>query len=80
MVRARIRVDGELAAVCRRFWGRRCRPAMAGLGERDGGIGHGKTHSRTGPGASWRGGSKSQWRTCTVRRGEAALGIVLGRD
>ena len=34
MVRARIRVDGGLAAVCRRFWGRRCRPTDEALGER----------------------------------------------
>ena len=29
MVRARIRVDGGLAAVCRRFWGRRWRLTVA---------------------------------------------------
>ena len=29
IIRARIRVDGRLAAVCRRFGGRRCRPAVA---------------------------------------------------
>ena len=28
MARARIRVKGGLAAVCRRFWGRRCRPTV----------------------------------------------------
>ena len=29
MIRARIRVDGRLAAVCRRFWGRRWRATVA---------------------------------------------------
>ena len=33
MIRARIRVDGRLAAVCRRFWGRRWRPTMAVVSE-----------------------------------------------
>ena len=46
MVRGRIRVDGRLAAVCRRFGAPMA--ARSGCGERDGGIGHGKTHSRTG--------------------------------
>ena len=33
MIRARIRVDGRLAAVCRRFWGRRWRPTVAVVSE-----------------------------------------------
>ena len=45
MARARIRVDGGLAAVCRRFWGRRCR--HSGCCERDGGIRRSKRCSRT---------------------------------
>ena len=32
-LRARIRVDGMLAAVCRRFWGRRWRPTVAVVSE-----------------------------------------------
>ena len=37
MIRARIRVDGSLAAVCWRFWGAPM-AAYSGCGERDGGI------------------------------------------
>ena len=33
MIRARIRVDGRLAAVCRRFGGRRWRPTVAVVSE-----------------------------------------------
>ena len=33
MIRARIRVDGRLAAVCRRFGGHRWRPAEAVVSE-----------------------------------------------
>ena len=47
MVRARIREDEGLAAVCRRFWGRRWRPAVAVVSEMAG-IGHGKRRSRAG--------------------------------
>ena len=43
IIRARIRVDGRLAAVCRRAMS-----ACSGCGEGDGGIGHGKRRSRTG--------------------------------
>ena len=47
MVRALIRVGEGLAAVCRRFWGRRWRPAVAVVSEMAGG-GDGKRRSRTG--------------------------------
>ena len=47
MVRARIREDEGLAAVCRRFWGRRWRPTVAVVSE-IAGRGHGKRRSRTG--------------------------------
>ena len=47
MVRARIRVDEGLAAVCRRFWGRRWRPTVAVVSEMAV-RGHGKRRSRTG--------------------------------
>ena len=46
MVRARIRVDEGLAAVCRRFWGRRWRPTVAVVSEMAV-RGHGKRYSRT---------------------------------
>ena len=45
MVRARIREDEGLAAVCRRFWGCRWRPAVAVVSEMAG-RGHGKRRSR----------------------------------
>ena len=54
MVRARIRVDWRLAGGLSALLGVLI-AACDGCGERDGGIGHGKKHSRTGPGASWRG-------------------------
>ena len=47
MVRARIREDEGLAAVCRRFWGCRCRLTVAVVSEMAG-RGHGKRHSRAG--------------------------------
>ena len=47
MVRARIREDEGLAAVCRRFWGCRWRPAVAVVSEMAR-RGHGKRRSRTG--------------------------------
>ena len=83
MIRARIRVDGRLAAVCRRFWGRRWRPTVA-CGERDGGIRHGERRSRTGMArvggdvqlAGWAG----QWQTGAVRPEMAGLAIERGRD
>ena len=53
-VRARIRVDWRLAGGLSALLGVLI-AACDGCGERDGGIGHGKKHSRTGPGASWRG-------------------------
>ena len=48
-VRARIRVDWRLAGGLSALLG-----VLIAACERDGGIGHGKKHSRTGPG-SWRG-------------------------
>ena len=53
-VRARIRVDWRLAGGLSALLGVLI-AACDGCGERAGGIGHGKKHSRTGPGASWRG-------------------------
>ena len=53
-VRARIRVDWRLAGGLSALLGVLI-AACDGCGERDGGIGYGKKHSRTGPGASWRG-------------------------
>ena len=53
-VRARIRVDWRLAGGLSALLGVLI-AACDGCGERDGGIGHGKKHSRTGPSASWRG-------------------------
>ena len=47
MLRARIRVDGRLAGGLQALLGAPM-AACSGCGERDGGIGHGKTHSRTG--------------------------------
>ena len=47
MIRARIRADARLAAVCRRFWGAPM-AAYSGCGERDGGLRHGERRWRTG--------------------------------
>ena len=77
-VRARIRVDWRLAGGLSALLGVLI-AACDGCGERDGGIGHGKKHSRTGPGAMLA-GKLSQWRMGAVRTGEAARGIVPGRD
>ena len=76
MIRARIRVDGKLAAVCRRFWGAPM-AAYSGCGERDGGIGHG----RGARGPDWRelAGTFS-WRTGAVRLGVEWLAAGPGRD
>ena len=72
MVRARIRVDEGLAAVCRRFWGRRWRPTVAVVSEMAG-RGHGKRRSRTGLarvcGDVQFAGTLGQWRTGAVRPG-----------
>ena len=51
MVRARIREDEGLAAVCRRFWGHRWWPTVAVVSEMAG-RGHGKRRSPRGP--DWR--------------------------
>ena len=48
MARARIRVDGGLAAVCRRFWGRRCRPTVVVASEMTG-----QDAARYARGPSW---------------------------
>ena len=48
MARARIRVDGGLAAVCRRFWGRRCRPTVVVASEMAG-----QDAARDARGPSW---------------------------
>ena len=49
MVRARIWVDGGLAAVCRRFWGRRRRPTVAVVSEMAG-----EDTARGARGPDWR--------------------------
>ena len=71
MARARIRVDGGLAAVCRRYYPRRCRPI--GCCDRDGGMDAAVLADRAVARlcgdvqlAGW------PW-PCAVRRGEAAL-------
>ena len=48
MARARIRVEGGLAAVCRRFWGRRCRPTVVVASEMAG-----QDAARDARGPSW---------------------------
>ena len=57
--------------------------ACSGCGERDGGIGHGKTHSRTGLarvcGDVQLAGTLGPWRTCAVRLGVAGRAAVPGR-
>ena len=70
-VRTRIRVDWRLAVGLPALLGAPM-AACNGFGERDGGIGHGKTHSRT----TWRelAGRLSQWRTCAVRTGSIPVG------
>ena len=72
----------EVGGGCRCFGG----AAMAtcsGCGERDGGIGHGKTHSRTGLarvcGDVQLAGTLGPWRTCAVRLGVAGRAAVPGR-
>ena len=77
MARARIRVDGGLAAVCRRFWGDdvglqwllrarwRDKTQQEMLADRAGASLRGRSVGRMA----------GQWRSCAVRRGEAALGI-----
>ena len=52
MVRARIRVDEGLAAVCRRFLGRRWRPTVAVVSEMAGTLGHWRTGA-VRPGVEW---------------------------
>ena len=56
--------------------------ACSGCGERDGGIGHGKTHSRTGlervggdVGSVADGSSGSDWQGAQPGQGAAALGF-----
>ena len=82
MIRARIRVDGRLAAVCRRFWGRRWRPTVAVVSELaetfswlDGGsmadgrcqAGSGRARNRARARLNW--ASQGQrWGRCRVRR------------
>ena len=83
MVRARIRVDGGLAAVCRRFWGRRWRPTVAVVSEMAG-RGHGKRRSRTGlarvGGEVQLAGTLGHWRTGAVRPGVEWLATGPRRD
>ena len=57
MIRARIRVDGRLAGVCKRFWGRQWRSAMGAGGQADGDHGVGieaavGPHGELSPGPS----------------------------
>ena len=83
MVRARIRVDEGLAAVCRRFWGRRWRPTVAVVSEMAV-RGHGKRRSRTGLarvcGEVQLAGTLGHWRTGAVRPGVESLATGPGRD
>ena len=83
MVRARIREDEGLAAVCRRFWGRRWRPAVAVVSEMAG-RGHGKRRSRTGLarvcGDVQLAGALGHWRTGAVRPGVEWLATGPRRD
>ena len=71
MVRARIRVDEGLAAVCRRFGGRRWRPTVAVVSEMVG-RGHGKRCSRTGLarvcGEVQLAGTLGHWRTGVMQK------------
>ena len=71
MVRARIRVDEGLAAVCRRFGGRRWRPTVAVVSEMAG-RGHGKRCSRTGLarvcGEVQLAGTLGHWRTGVMQK------------
>ena len=76
MARARIRVEGGLAAVCRRFGGRddASRPTVAVASEM---AGFGKSARGPEDGASWRGwrsvGRRAgQWRSGAVRRGDGS--------
>ena len=77
MARARIRVEGGLAGVCRRFGGDdvglqwllrarwRDKTQQEMLADRAGASLRGRSVGRMA----------GQWRSCAVRRGEAALGI-----
>ena len=78
MARARIRVEGGLAAVCRRLGGGddvglqwllrarwRDKTQQGMLADRAGASLRGRSVGRMA----------GQWRSCAVRRGEAALGI-----
>ena len=82
MIRARIRVDGMLAAVCRRFWGRRWRPTVAVVSEMAGKTRREALADRDG--ASWRRGSvgwrAGQWQTAAVRLEMAGRAIEPRRD
>ena len=82
MIRARIRVDGRLAAVCRRFGGAPM-AAYSGCGERDGRLRHGERRSRTGMarvgGEVQLAGGRVSGRQAAVRPEMAGLAIERGR-
>ena len=80
MARARIRVEG-VGGGLQAFLGATM-SAYSGCCERDGGIRRSKRCSRTelvrvcgDVQAAYSGRMAGQWRSCAVRRGEAALGI-----
>ena len=77
MVRARIWIDGGLAAVCRRFWGRRWRPTVAVVSEMAG-----EDTARGARGPDWRefAGRLGHWRTGAVRLGVGWLAVGPRRE
>ena len=81
MIRVRPRVDGRLAGGLQALWGAPM-AACSGCGERDGRIGRGKRHSRTGMARVCGDVRLAGWRpvAAAVRQGVAGRAIEPGHD